>query len=140
LFGGYAKVARAPDDDRVAAETVRGARREVVGTLPAQFERDLRALRGAGVEPVAPFLADGVVAAALELPGALLVSARGERKHALRRAVRAWVPDPVAFREKKAVQYGSLVSRELDRLARRDGFKRRLDDHVGRYVRSFVSQ
>ncbi|WP_436911564.1 asparagine synthase C-terminal domain-containing protein [Halosimplex marinum] len=136
LFGGYAKVARAPEDERVAADTVRGARREVVGTLPDQLERDVLALRAAGVEPVAPLLSDRVVAAALDLPGELLVTARGERKWALRLAVREWVPDPVAFREKKAVQYGSLVSRELDRLARQAGFKRRMDDHVERYVDS----
>jgi asparagine synthase (glutamine-hydrolysing) len=136
LFGGYAKVARAPEDERVAADTVRGARREVVETLPGQLERDVLALRGAGVEPVAPLLDDRVVAAALDLPGDLLVTDRGERKWALRLAVREWVPDPVAFREKKAVQYGSLVSRELDRLARQAGFKRRMDDHVGQYVDS----
>jgi len=134
LFGGYAKVARAPDDPRVEADTVRGARREVLGTLPDQLERDVLALRGAGVEPVAPMLDDRVVAAALSLPGEMLVDDRGERKRALRLAAREFVPDGVAFREKKAVQYGSLVSRELDRLARRAGFKRRMDDHVSQYV------
>ena len=49
-----------------------------------------------------------------------------------------WLPDRVAFREKKAVQYGSLVSRELDRLARQNGFKRRMDDHVTQYVESLT--
>jgi asparagine synthase (glutamine-hydrolysing) len=136
LFGGYAKVARAPEDPRVEADTVRGARREIVQTLPDQLERDVLALRGAGVEPVAPLLHDRVVEAALRLPGEMLVTDRGERKWALRLAVREWLPDPVAFREKKAVQYGSLVARELDRLARQDGFKRRMDDHVSQYVAS----
>ena len=139
LFGGYAKVARAPDDPRVDAETVRGARREVMGTLPDQLERDVLALRGAGVEPVAPLLHDRVVAAALRLPGDLLVTDRGERKWALRLAARAWLPDRLAFREKKAVQYGSLVSRELDRLARQAGYKRRMDDHVTQYIDSLVA-
>jgi len=138
LFGGYAKVARAPEDPRVAAETVRGARRELLGTLPAQLERDVLALRAAGVEPVAPLLDDRVVRVALGLPGDALVDDRGERKRALRLAAREFVPDRVAFREKKAVQYGSLVSRELDRLARRAGFKRRTDDHVSAYVASRV--
>jgi asparagine synthase (glutamine-hydrolysing) len=138
LFGGYAKVARAPDDPRVEADTVRGARREVVGTLPDQLERDTLALRAGGVEPVTPLLDDRVVSPALSLPGELLVSGRGERKWALRLAARAWLPDRLAFREKKAVQYGSLVSRELDRLARQAGYKRRMDDHVTRYVRSLV--
>jgi asparagine synthase (glutamine-hydrolysing) len=136
LFGGYAKVAKAPTDPRVEADTVRGARRETMLTLPDQLERDVLALRAAGVEPVAPLLHDDVVRAALELPGDLLVTDRGERKWALRLAARAWLPDRIAFREKKAVQYGSLVSRELDRLARRAGFKRRRDDHVSAYVAS----
>ena len=136
LFGGYAKVANAPGDHRVEADTVRGARREVVDTLPDQLERDVLAVRVAEVEPVAPLLHDRVVRAALRLPGDLLVTADGERKWALRRAARGRVPDEVAFRDKKAVQYGSLISRELDRLARRAGYKRRMDDHVGRYVRS----
>ena len=138
LFGGYAKVARAPDDPRVDADTIRGARREVVETLPDQLVRDDLALRAAGVEPVAPLLDDRVVRAALALPGHLLVDDRGERKVALRRAARGRIPARVAFREKKAVQYGSLVSRELDRLARQAGFKRRMDGHVSQYVRARV--
>jgi len=140
LFGGYAKVAKAPDDPRVEADTVRGAREEMLGTLPDQLERDVLALRGAGVEPVTPLLDDRVVRAALRLPGDLLVTDRGERKWALRLAARDSLPDPVAFREKKAVQYGSLVARELDRLARQDGFKRRMDDHVTQYVESLVGE
>ena len=138
LFGGYAKVAKAPDDPRVDADTIRGARREVMGTLPDQLVRDDLAIRAAGVEPVAPLLDDRVVRAALELPGHLLVDDCGERKIALRRAARGRIPARVAFREKKAVQYGSLVARELDRLARQAGFKRRMDDHVSQYVRARV--
>ena len=135
LFGGYAKVAKAPHDPRVDAETVRGARREVVETLPTQLERDVLTIRDAGVRPVTPLLHDAVVREALSLPGELLVSPRGERKWALRLAARKWLPDRIVFREKKAVQYGSLVARELDRLARQAGYKRRMDDHVTKYVR-----
>ena len=138
LFGGYAKVAKAPEDPRVDADTVRGARREVVLGLPGQLERDVLALRAAGVEPVAPLLHDTVVEAALQLPGHLLVADDGTRKVALRRAASEWLPDVIAQRDKKAVQYGSLVSRELDRLARQAGFKRRMDDHVGKYVASLL--
>jgi asparagine synthase (glutamine-hydrolysing) len=137
LFGGYAKVVSPHADDRVDADTVRGARRETIATLPHQLERDVLALRAAGVEPVAPLLHDRVVRAALPLP-ADLVATDDERKIALRRAARDVVPASVATAGKKAVQYGSLVSRELDRLARQAGYKRRMDDHVGQYVRSLV--
>jgi asparagine synthase (glutamine-hydrolysing) len=137
LFGGYDKVANAPGDPRVAAETVAGARREVVNGLPGQLPRDVLALRAAGVEPVTPLLHDRVVRAALTVDGDCLVR-NGQRKWAFRLATRKWLPDPVAFRGKKAVQYGSEVARELDRLARRAGFKRRMDDHVGQYIESLV--
>lgn len=133
LFGGYAKVENAPDDHRVAAETVRGARREVVETLPAQLERDWLAIQARGVDPVTPLLHDRIVRVALSLSGPQLVS-DGERKHAFRQAASAWLPDELATRDKKALQYGSLVARELDRLARQAGFKRRMDDHVRKYI------
>ncbi len=137
LFGGYAKVANAPADPRVEADTVRGARREVVLSLPDQLARDVPLLRTVGVDPVAPLLDDRVVRAALRLPGDALVDG-DRRKVALRGAARSFVPDSVVERDKKAVQYGTYVSRELDRLARQAGFKRRMDDHVGQYVRSLV--
>lgn len=133
LFGGYEKVARA--DHRVEAETVRGAARETIRTLSEQLPRDVLTLRAAGVEPVAPLLDDRIVRESLRLPGPMLVS-DGVRKWTFRRAAREFVPDEIATRDKKAVQYGSLVARELDRLARQAGYKRRMDDHVTKYVRS----
>jgi len=136
LFGGYAKIAQAPEDDRVAADTVRGAARETVLGLPDQLERDVLALRAAGVEPVVPLLSDRVVSAALRLPGELL-AADGERKIALREAA-SFLPAEIRERDKKAVQYGSLLAREFDRLARQAGFKRRMDDHLERYVGSLL--
>jgi asparagine synthase (glutamine-hydrolysing) len=138
LFGGYAKVAKAPGDPRVEADTVRGATREVIASLPDQLERDVLTLRAAGVEPVAPLLHDRVVWAALRLPGELLVSPDGTRKRALRLAAAGTLPDALVSRDKKAVQYGSLVARELDRLARQAGYKRRMDDHLSKYVASLV--
>jgi asparagine synthase (glutamine-hydrolysing) len=137
LFGGYAKVVDPADDPRVDATTVREARTETMRSLPDQLERDVLALRAAGVEPVLPLLHDRVVRAALPLPGPLLAT-RDERKVALRRASRGLVPPSVRRADKKAVQYGSLVARELDRLARQAGYKRRIDDHVGQYVRSLA--
>jgi asparagine synthase (glutamine-hydrolysing) len=139
LFGGYAKVANAADDDRVDADGIEAARDEVLRSLPEQLSRDVVAIRAAGVEPVTPLLDDRVVRAALALPEALLVR-DDQRKVALRRVAADRVPGAVAERDKKALQYGSLVSRELDRLARQEGFKRRMDDHVGQYVRHLVEE
>jgi asparagine synthase (glutamine-hydrolysing) len=135
LFGGYEKVAR--HDHRVEAESVRGAAREAIRSLPDGLERDVLALREAGVEPVMPLLDDRVVREALRLDDGHLVR-DGVRKWAFREAARAFVPEEVAMRGKKAVQYGSLVSRELDRLARQAGYKRRMDRHADRYVESLL--
>lgn len=136
LFGGYEKVARL--DHRVEAETVRGAVREQMLTLPDQLPRDVLTLEAAGVEPVAPLLDDRVVLAALRLPDALLV-ADSRRKVGFRQVAAEYLPPEIAAREKKAVQYGSLVARELDRLARQAGYKRRMDDHVDKYIESLVA-
>ena len=137
LFGGYEKVLRL--DHRVDADTVRGAVREQIASLPAQLPRDVLAIDAAGVEPVTPYLHDEVVGAALSLPTDLLVSER-VRKRGLRLVGERYLPESVATREKKAIQYGSLIARELDRLARRAGYKRRMDDHVRKYVESRLAE
>jgi len=139
LFGGYSKVVDPAEDHRVEADTVRGARTETVRTLPDQLERDVLALRAAGVEPATPLLDDRVIAAALALPDDLLVDG-DERKVALRRVAAGRVPESVRTADKKAVQYGTYVSRELDRLARRAGYKRRMDDHVAKYVAALCAE
>ncbi|MFW5948053.1 MAG: asparagine synthase C-terminal domain-containing protein [Halolamina sp.] len=138
LFGGYRKVIDPAGDHRVEADSVRGATREVILTLPDQLPRDVLTLRTADVEPVAPLLHDRVVDAALRLPADLLATEQ-ERKIALRLAAEGVVPESVRTAEKKAVQYGTYAARELDRLARQAGFKRRMTDHVGQYVESLVA-
>ena len=132
LFGGYEKVAQL--DGRVDADTPRDAVRELLGSLPTQFERDVPVLRAAGVEPLSPYLDDAVVDVALRLPEPLLVDGT-RRKVALRTVAARHLPGELAETEKAAAQYGSRVARELDRLARQAGYKRREDDHVERYVR-----
>ena len=135
LFGGYEKVVRL--DHRVEAETTRGAVREGIRSLPEQLPRDVLTIRATGLEPVAPLLHDAVVEAALQLPDELLADEEN-RKRGFRRVAADHLPEEVATRDKKAVQYGSLVARELDRLARQNGFKRRMDDHVTTYVESLL--
>jgi asparagine synthase (glutamine-hydrolysing) len=135
LFGGYAKVARL--DNRVDADSVRAAVRETIQSLPDGLARDVPLLRAVGVDPVFPYLDDRVIRAAIRLPAALLVDRkRDERKIALRKVAGDRLPLSLASAPKKAAQYGSYVSRELDRLARQAGYKRRTDDHVRRYVES----
>lgn len=137
LFGGYEKIAHL--DHRVAADTVLDARREVVLDMEAGLERDILAIRAAGVEPTFPFLGDGVVAGSLRLDGSQLVR-DGTRKWILREIARPYLPDRIANQDKRALQYGSGVAKELDRLARQAGYKRRMDRHVEQYVQSLVAR
>ena len=137
LFGGYAKIADPQQHSHADAETTRGARRDTLLNLPTQLERDVLAIRATGVEPVAPLLHDRVVRAALPLPGELLATT-DKRKIAFRRATDELLPASIRRADKNAAQYGSYVARELDRLARQAGFKRRMDDHVRKYVVSLV--
>lgn len=136
LFGGYAKIEAL--DHRVEADTVRGARREVLASLSDGLARDCHAITMAGIDPVFPYLDDRIVEAALRLPSSLIVH-EGVRKRGLRAVAADHLPTSVVERDKKAMQYGSLVARELDRLARRAGFKRRIDDHVTQYVAARVA-
>lgn len=137
LFGGYEKVATV--DERVEATTVRGAVREQVLGLPDELPRDVLAVEAAGVEFMAPYLHDRVVEAALRLPSELLVDRDdGRRKVGLRRVAAEQLPEAVADRPKKALQYGSDAAGELDRIARQAGYKRRIGNHVEAFVRSLV--
>lgn len=137
LFAGYEKLQNPGSDQRLDADTVLDGRDELVASLPAQAERDVSVLRAADVTPVTPWLSDAVIRAALQLPEPLLV-ADDTRKVGFRRVATDHLPADIASREKRAVQYGSGTARELDRLARNNGFKRRLGDHVSKYIASRV--
>ncbi len=139
LFGGYAKVANAADDPRVEADTIREARYEMILSIPSQAIRDVLAIRAGGVEPLTPFLSDTVIQAALTLPGVLIATSE-RRKIALRDALTERLSNDVRTRDKKAVQYGTYVARELDRLARQAGFKRRMDNHVQQYIDHLIDE
>lgn len=137
LFGGYEKIAH--PDHRVAADTIRGARREVLQGLPGGLGRDVLAVRAAGVEPIMPYLGDNIVRRALRLREDQLVRA-GTRKWILRAVADDWLPDSIAQRDKSAIQYGNGVATELDRLARQAGYKRRMPNHVRQFVRSHLDR
>jgi asparagine synthase (glutamine-hydrolysing) len=77
------------------------------------------------VEGRFPFLSLPVVGIALRTPGELKVVG-GERKVILRRlASRLGVPEWIANREKKAMQYGSRAQKLLEKLAKKEGLSLR---------------
>ena len=111
LFGGYAKYLERPELMEVD-----------LGELAERnLARDDKIAMLNSVEGRFPFLAPPVVSAALNIPVGLKTENR-TRKAVLRKAaVKAGLPEELAMREKKAVQYGSHSQKLLEKLAKREG-------------------
>ena len=121
LFGGYSRY----------LETT---------TLGEDLERDFAGLeqQAARDQAVAalhstylsmPYLDCRVVRAARAIPPDEKVR-RGHRKIPLRKVAERHIPAEFAWYEKKAMQYGSGVWKELQRLARKNGYKTSVQDYI----------
>lgn len=120
LFGGYSRYLADGDTDALlAADFAR---------LPGQIARDQAVATAEGVLISYPYLDARVIAAARAIPAGEKVSG-GIRKRALRKVAAEFLPPRIAWKEKKAMQYGSGIWRELQRLARKRGCRT-----VGEYL------
>ncbi|MGB3943245.1 MAG: asparagine synthase-related protein, partial [Methanothrix sp.] len=123
LFGGYARYL---DSEDLASDL----ERDFLG-LPDQAARDQAVAALFGVRFSLPYLDVRVVRAAIAIPPQEKVR-DGVRKRPLREVAALHLPEEIAYREKKAMQYGSGVMREMKRLARRRGFS-----NVSDYLETF---
>jgi len=121
LFGGYSRYLETPT---LAADLDR----DFLG-LEEQAERDqaVAALHGAYLSM--PYLDLRVVRAARAIPAQEKVQA-GQRKIPLRKVAERHIPAEFAWYEKKAMQYGSGVWKELQKLARKKGYKTSIQDYI----------
>ncbi len=111
LFGGYAKYLKEP-----ALMT-----QDLLELGDRNLARDDKIAMLNGVEGRYPFLALPVVWAALSIPTELKIR-NGIRKYILRKtAEKLGLPREVAWREKKAAQYGSGAQKILEKMARERG-------------------
>jgi asparagine synthase (glutamine-hydrolysing) len=82
--------------------------------------RDAALGKALGVTVLTPFLDDKLISVAMQVPGSLKVI-DGERKVILREVAEEYgVPHEVAWRRKKAAQYGSGFDKALEKLAKRN--------------------
>jgi len=141
LFGGYHrykeifKKSTASLHEAIAADVSQLPRRDIL--------RDNTVAEAAGIKLAAPFLDPDVVELALSIPAALKVSEFGGElvgKYILRRAAENVVPAGIAWREKKAFQYGSGVWAALGRLARQAGFKKQDKGYIRKYLYSVAKE
>lgn len=121
LFGGYARY--------LQTETLaRDLEKDFLG-LSLQLARDQAVASLHGTYFSLPYMDMRVVAVALSIPPEQKVC-DGVRKKPLREVAERFMPSAIAQHEKKAMQYGSGVMKEIQRLASRKGYKRSLQDYL----------
>jgi asparagine synthase (glutamine-hydrolysing) len=121
LFGGYFRYLETP----TLAEDLE---RDFIG-LEQQADRDqaIAALHGTYLSM--PYMDVRVVRAARAIPAQEKVQG-GRRKVPLRQIAERHILPEFAWYEKKAMQYGSGVWKELQKLARKNGYKVSLQDYI----------
>jgi len=126
LFGGYSRYLQT----LTLAEDLE---RDFIG-LEQQADRDqsVAALHGAYLSM--PYMDVRVVRAARAIPALEKVQG-GQRKIPLRKVAERHIPAEFAWYEKKAMQYGSGVWKELQKLARKNGYKASLQDYIDHITR-----
>lgn len=121
LFGGYSRYLH-------TATLAEDMEKDFQG-LPRQLARDQAVAGLFGAYFSLPYMDLRVVAAARAIPAEMRV-AGGVRKIPLRAVAARHLPQSIACYEKKAMQYGSGVMKEIERLAARRGYKRDLAGYL----------
>lgn len=99
--------------------------------LLLMYERDL--LRDAalakvsGVRFLTPFLDERLIGAAMRVPAKLKISSENSKLILREAAEELGLPKEIAWRQKRAAQYGSRIDKAIDKLARRKKFKFKKD-------------
>jgi len=127
LFGGYARYLQTDTLDQDLKRDFEG--------LCAQLARDQAVAGLHGAYFSLPYMDTRVVRAALAIPPEKKVC-DGVRKLPLREVAGRYLPPSVALYEKKAMQYGSGVMKEIQRLARRKGFRNSLQEYLEQLARA----
>ena len=121
LFGGYSRY--------LQTETLaQDLEKDFLG-LSKQLARDQAVAALHGTYFSLPYMDVRVVAAAKIIPAGEKVC-QGVHKKPLREVAERYMPSAIAQYEKKAMQYGSGVMKEIQRLANRKGYKKSVQDYL----------
>jgi|WetSurMetagenome_2_1015567.scaffolds.fasta_scaffold86348_4 asparagine synthase (glutamine-hydrolysing) len=121
LFGGYSRYLE-------TATLAQDMERDFEG-LAVQLARDQAVAGLHGAYFSLPYMDERVVVAARSIPAENRVSG-GVRKRPLRAVAGRHMPAAIAQYEKKAMQYGSGIMKEIEKLAARKGYRRSLQDYL----------
>jgi asparagine synthase (glutamine-hydrolysing) len=139
LFAGYSRYAK------LAATNHKGLRdaleSDVLNIARNNLERDNLTAASHSIDVILPYLDPRVVKFGLTIDGTLKLS-RGINKYILRKVAEQLMPHELAYRPKKALQYGTGVSTVLRKLARKNlpCDKRNSKGAVGIYLRSVAEK
>ena len=127
LFGGYARYLQT---DTLSQDL----ERDFLG-LPVQLARDQAVAALHNTSFSLPYMDVRVVQAARAIPPEKKVC-DGVRKLPLREVAERYLPHSIAQYEKKAMQYGSGVMREIQRLASQKGHKKSVQDYLAQIAKA----
>ena len=136
LFGGYARherIYREKGEEELKKELLK----DVYNLYKVNLERDDHCTMANGVELRVPFLDEEVVEIALTIPIEYKMSEL--RKRILRDVASQYLPDYIAYRPKKAAQYGSGGEKMIYKVAKKYGFsKKRINEFLDMLKRKIV--
>ena len=121
LFCGYTRYLESSD--------LKADRTTDIADLPRQLARDQAVAGLFDIWISLPYLDTRVVRAADQIPVGEMIQS-GVRKFPLRRIASAYLPEDIAWYEKKAMQYGSGVWKAIRDHARERGFKRAVQGYM----------
>ncbi|MBN1167527.1 MAG: asparagine synthase C-terminal domain-containing protein [Methanospirillaceae archaeon] len=121
LFGGYTRHLHSND--------LAAALQKDFLNLANQVSRDQRTAACHATYLSMPYLDTRVVCAASQVPVGELIM-KGVRKRPLRIIAARHIPAEFAYYEKKAMQYGTGIWKEIKRLARHNGYNTSVQDYI----------
>lgn len=119
LFGGYNRYLKHFDDNTIFKayfELANEIKYDIVNMYHVNLERDDAVAMANGVELRVPFLDENIIKLAIEIPSEYKIKDSEDilRKHILRELAKdIGVPEYIAYRPKKAAQYGSGINKIL---------------------------
>ncbi len=137
LFGGYARyerIFREKGVEKLKEELLK----DIKNLHAVNLERDDHCTMANGVELRVPFLDEEVVEIALSIPVEYKISEL--RKKILRDVASKYLPDYIAFRPKKAAQYGSGGEKIIYKVAKKLGYsKKKINEFLDLLKKKIVS-
>lgn len=141
LFGGYYRYREIAARGTSALHAAIAA--DVSGLPLRDILRDNTVASAAHMKIAAPFLDPEMVHLGLSIPAELKVMEFGGElvgKYILRRAAEHVMPGEIAWRDKKAMQYGSGVWAAMGKLAMQAGFRKQDKGYIRKYLYSVAEE